>query len=201
MQPLQFTMNINYHHYLNFINEKLKNFFEIQEPYIFCHKGCSLCCKNSQFPYSQIEIQYLKEGIAKLEDKLRSEIQLKIKKIIEKKKNYKGKNFRYDCPFLINNECTIYEHRGILCRAFGLMTHHENGKVKVPFCCYKGLNYSNVMNLQKKTISVRKFKKLATDKEPLGFNISYVSLTHEDFEEEFNLKFGEKKPLIDWFID
>ena len=49
----------NYLNYLRFVNDKLNKFFEKQKPYIFCKKGCGMCCKNAQFPYSKIEMDYL----------------------------------------------------------------------------------------------------------------------------------------------
>ena len=195
----QNLMLCNYAVYLEFLNEKLKKFFESQKPYIFCRKGCAKCCKNSQFPYSAIEFRYLLNGALTLDKRIQEKIEANIKKLLEKKKNFRGKKFLYDCPFLIDDVCSVYPYRGVICRTFGLMTNTVNQKIKAPFCAFKGLNYSNVLNLRKKTISVRKFKKLNTKLEPLGFNISYKYLTCEDYERTFNIKFGESKPVIDWF--
>lgn len=195
----QNLMLCNYAVYLEFLNEKLKKFFESQKPYIFCRKGCAKCCKNSQFPYSAIEFRYLLNGALTLDKRIQEKIEANIKELLEKKKNFRGKKFLYDCPFLIDDVCSVYPYRGVICRTFGLMTNTVNQKIKAPFCAFKGLNYSNVLNLRKKTISVRKFKKLNTKLEPLGFNISYKYLTCEDYERTFNIKFGESKPVIDWF--
>lgn len=189
----------NYIAYLNFLDSKLQKFFASQKPYIFCKKGCANCCKHAQFPYSAVEFRYLLNGAMTLDKETQKKIENNINLTLEKKKKYRGKKFLYDCPFLINNSCSVYNYRGIICRTFGLMTNNENQKIKAPFCAFKGLNYSNVMNLRKKTISVRKFKKLNTTAEPLGFNISYKYLTCEDYERTFNIKFGESKPVIDWF--
>ena len=195
----QNLMLCNYAVYLEFLNEKLNKFFESQKPYIFCRKGCAKCCKNSQFPYSAIEFRYLLNGALSLDKRIQEKIEANIKELLEKKKNFRGKKFLYDCPFLIDDVCSVYPYRGVICRTFGLMTNTVNQKIKAPFCAFKGLNYSNVLNLRKKTISVRKFKKLNTKLEPLGFNISYKYLTCEDYERTFNIKFGESKPVIDWF--
>lgn len=195
----QNLMLCNYAVYLEFLNEKLNKFFESQKPYIFCRKGCAKCCKNSQFPYSAIEFRYLLNGALTLDKRIQEKIEANIKELLEKKKNFRGKKFLYDCPFLIDDVCSVYPYRGLICRTFGLMTNTVNQKIKAPFCAFKGLNYSNVLNLRKKTISVRKFKKLNTKLEPLGFNISYKYLTCEDYERTFNIKFGESKPVIDWF--
>ena len=139
-------------------------------------------------------------GALTLDNKTQKKIELNIKNILEKKKKSRAKKFLYDCPFLIDNVCSVYNYRGVICRTFGLMTSTENQKIKAPFCAFKGLNYSNVLNLRKKNISVRKFKKLNTTSEPLGFNVSYKYLTCTDYEEAFNIKFGESKPLIEWFL-
>ena len=195
----QNLMLCNYAVYLEFLNEKLNKFFESQKPYIFCRKGCAKCCKNSQFPYSAIEFRYLLNGALTLDKRIQEKIEANIKELLEKKKKFRGKKFLYDCPFLVDDVCSVYPYRGVICRTFGLMTNTVNQKIKAPFCAFKGLNYSNVLNLRKKTISVRKFKKLNTKLEPLGFNISYKYLTCEDYERTFNIKFGESKPVIDWF--
>ena len=192
-------MLCNYKKYLEFLDEKLKTFFESQSPFIFCQKGCSYCCKNSQYPYSLTEMQYLLSAIEFLDTEIQQAIETNLQNILAKKKRYRGKNFKYDCPFLVNDKCSVYNYRGVICRTFGLMTHVENQKVKVPFCSHLGLNYSNVMNLRSRTISTRKYKKLNTDKEPLGFNISYKYLTDEEFEKTFCFRFGEVKPMIEWF--
>ena len=190
----------NYVTYLNFISEKLERFFARQKPYIFCKKGCAKCCKNAQFPYTLIEITYLMSGLMKLDEALQTAVEANIQKIILDKQNFTGEKFRYDCPFLVNDICCVYEYRGLVCRCFGLMTNGTNGKVQVPFCCFQGLNYSNVMDDDGKKVSPEKFKKLGVPEEPVAFNISYEFLTDPDFERGFNFKFGERKPIIDWFI-
>ena len=48
-----------YIEYLNFLQNKLDKFFEQQSPYIACKKGCGLCCQNAQFPFSEMELNYL----------------------------------------------------------------------------------------------------------------------------------------------
>lgn len=191
----------NYVLYLEFLNEKLEKFFNSQSPYIFCKKGCAKCCKNAQFPISAVELKYLLSGVVELDDEKQIQIEKNLKAVTERKAKFKGKKFLYDCPFLIDDACSVYEHRGVVCRAFGLMTNTEDNKVCAPFCCHNGLNYSNVLNLRAKTISLRKFKKLNTKLEPLGFNVRYSYLSDVDFENSFHFKFGEKKALIDWFIN
>ena len=190
----------NYITYLNFIDEKLKKFFARQKPYIFCKKGCGKCCKNAQFPYSSIETAYLLYGFMQLDKSVQDKVDLNLQKVIEEKRKFIGKKFRYNCPFLVDDVCCVYEYRGLVCRSFGLMTNGINGKIQVPFCCYEGLNYSNVMDDEGKKVSKEKFEKLKVEEEPVAFNVSYEFLTDPDFERGFNFSFGEKKPLIEWLM-
>ncbi len=191
----------NYIAYLDFITGKLDGFFEQQKAYIFCKAGCSLCCKNAQFPYSKVEMETLLTGYSKLNNETKEKINANIKTILAAKRNFEGERFLYDCPFLIDNACSCYEYRGIVCRSFGLMSipDSKHQKTQVPFCCFKGLNYSNVMDEKTNMISSEKYKTTGIKEEPVSFNVSYEFLTNQDFEEAFKFSFGEKKPLIDWF--
>ena len=146
----------NYVTYLCFLDGKFKKFFEKQKPFIFCKKGCGKCCKGAQFPYSQIEVEYLMLGVWQLDIETKKIIAENLARIVEQKEKFTGDVFRYDCPFLINNECVVYNFRGIVCRSFGLMTVGEDEKIKVPFCCFEGLNYSNVMEDEGKKVSQEK---------------------------------------------
>ena len=191
----------NYLTYLVFLNNKLTKFFTSQKQFIFCKKGCARCCKNAEFPYSEIELKYLLYGFLQLDKETQNKIEENIKRIVEEKSKFKGSTFLYDCPFLIDDVCSVYDYRGIVCRTFGLLTKGMDDRVKVPFCCYQGLNYSNILNKKTKKLSQAKIKKLKLIDEPLGFNISYQFLTDPDFENSFGFKFGEKRPMIDWFYD
>ncbi len=190
----------NYEQYLDFLTGKLNKFFEAQAPYIFCKRGCAKCCQEGEYPFSQIEFDYLIRGFTSLPKETRFEILNNIAQIKLAKKNSTEEKFLYQCPFLINNECSVYAYRGIICRSFGLIyTVAGEAKPKIPFCAYKGLNYSNVFDTETGMIPTEKYKAMNIDKEPLAYNVSYNFLTSEDFEKMFKFKFGDKKPLIDWF--
>lgn len=198
-------MFTNYERYLRFINSKIDKFFERQKPYIFCQKGCAKCCKNAEFPFSLIELKYLLTGFLTLDKETQSIIEKNLEKVKQERAenapppNTQGSTFRYDCPFLINDVCSVYEYRGVICRSFGLLSSGEDGRVKVPFCCYEGYNYSNVIDMETKMISGEKVKAGNFPEQPLAFNVRYNYLTDPDFEKEFQFEFGDKKPLIEWF--
>ena len=85
----------NYLTYLVFLNNKLTKFFESQKQFIFCQKGCAKCCKNAEFPYSQIELKYLLYGFLRLDKKTQNKIEENIKRIVEEKSKYKGDDVGY----------------------------------------------------------------------------------------------------------
>lgn len=195
----------NYLLYLNVIQKKIDKFFDDQKEYIFCHEGCAKCCKKAQFPYSEIEFRLLLEGMFSLDKDLQMQIMERIEKVIQAKKEHFKKTpdekFRYDCPFIVDDRCSVYKFRGLICRYFGLMdfkpgVEHSS---QIPFCAYEGLNYSNVIDFEKRVISTEKFKEQGFKNEPKAFNTGYLALTDEVFAEKFDFEFGETKPLIDWF--
>lgn len=192
----------NYEKYLAFIMPKIEKFFDEQAPYIFCQKGCAKCCKNAEFPFSALEISYLFEGIDKLDTDIQNIITNKVKQINAQKDNFNGEKFLYDCPFLIDDVCSVYDYRGLVCRTFGLIAA-KAGKddAELPFCYEENLNYSNVVDFEKNVISKEKCENSGYEIEPQGYNVSYEFLTSERMEKEFGINFGDKKPLIDWFDD
>ena len=190
----------NYEKYLAFISERLTGFFEKQSTYIKCKEGCARCCKNAEFPYSRVEMKYLLSGFLTLDKEVQDIVEQQLLKTADLKKEFKGEKFLYDCPFLVNNSCSVYKYRGVVCRTFGLIENAEEGKSKAPFCAFEGLNYSQIVDVEKRILSLEKYDKLGLTQEPLGFNIGYSFLTHSDFERKFNFEFGEKKPLIEWFL-
>ncbi len=189
----------NYKLFLYYLNKKLDSHFEEQKPYIFCKKGCAKCCQNAEFPYSKLEATYLKLGFVKLDNETRELVTKNIAKIKKEKMEFKGDKFLYTCPFLIDNVCSVYDYRGVVCRTFGLISVRDDTTANLPFCHNLGLNYSNVVDHETNKITSEKWLQTGIETEPHGFkDISYDYLTGKDFEEKFDIKFEEKRPLIEW---
>ena len=185
----------NYLTYLYFIDKKIRAAFVEQAPYIFCQEGCSKCCKNSRYFYSKAEFEYLKYGFSKLDESVQNKVLKNIEKIVKERKSFED---TYVCPFLIDEKCSVYNYRGLICRTFGLAQIGKNNEIKVPFCAYEGLNYSNVFDFEANKFSEEKFKNLNIDIEPKLFNFAYLNLVDEEIAKAFGFEFGEIKPLIDW---
>ena len=141
-------------------------------------------------------------GYNKLEPGTKKIIRDKILNVIEEKITFDGEKFLYECPFLIDNACALYQYRGILCRTFGLMWWEENNsKINIPFCAFEGLNYSNVLDENTKTLSAAKFLNSGFEQEPIAHNVCYKFLTDKQHEMKYNINFGEVRQLIDWLMD
>lgn len=186
--------------YLTYLNEKLDKFFEEQSPYIFCKAGCSHCCENGEYPLSELEFAYLMLGAQTLSTEVTTHIEQNLLKLKEEKSQHKtDEPFTHQCPFLINKKCALYEFRAIICRSHGLAFLGKDNNILVPSCVNKGLNYSNVYDFESKKISIEKFKSLGITQEPLAHNIRLGFLTSNEITQKLQLKFGEIKPLLNWF--
>lgn len=189
-----------YKQYLNTIQEVLDGYFEEQKEYICCKKGCALCCENGAYPYSELEFKYLLLGFFKIEPKEQQEV---IKRIQELKKHFaeleEKKGFMYRCPFLSEDKtCTVYDYRGLICRTFGLITQHEDGKYTLPFCSSMGLNYSKVYNDENKKIDYDAVKNLGYKEWPKARKTNLKTLMSEKMFECEPLQFGEIKSMVEW---
>jgi len=163
--------------------------FTNQAPFIKCKVGCAKCCKDGDFPTSELEYVNLMDYYRLLSDDLKNIIKKNIQSLL-KLNNEKN----YVCPFLIKDLCSVYPARPIICRTFGLISYTSKGRKKIPFCVELGLNYSKVFD--KKTSKIIKLAEDGT--EPIAYNIDRTFLRSKEFEQSFNICFGEDKRMVDW---
>ena len=178
-----------YKEYLDFLDSKLEKMFNSQAPFIKCQRGCAYCCKEGEYPISELEYIYLMLYYNTLDDTLKDKINENISDLLNQ-----SRKKMYECPFLVDNICSVYPARAIICRTFGLISYDKSDKKRIPFCINIGLNYSDVFDKYTNKI----IKKAEDGTEPVAFNIDRTFLRSNKFEKEFNIFFGEDKPLIDW---
>lgn len=190
-----------YEIYLRFVDKKVGEFFKEQAPYIFCKEGCSHCCETGEYPFSKIEFAYLMIGVKSLSPEVVQKIEENMYRIRLEKEAYKGnKPFMHACPFLIENKCSLYRYRGIICRTHGLAFFSKTNKLLVPACVNLGLNYSNVYDFENETISDEKYKNSGIEQEPLAHNVGLHFMMNNDLTKNLELDFGELKPMHQWFL-
>lgn len=167
-----------YEKFLSDIDGKLENYFKADADKIKCKRGCSLCCTNGDYPLSNLEMRYLMYGFSKLEKDINELVKTNINNLLKDNIN-RG----YVCPFLVNNSCSVYKYRPLICRIHGLAFVRKNGVVNLPGCSDFQLNYSE--NYNGKTV----------DFEPINEDLSLK----EVLKKENSISFGEIRSMIDWF--
>lgn len=192
-----------YENFLEKLGFYLDKYFSDQAPYIHCKKGCSVCCENGLYPLTKIEFDYLIKGYQTLDENKKTLINEKIKKIKIEKNQSKDFEYTYICPFLEDEVCSVYDYRGIICRTHGLLFFVEDMKketrLKIPHCANLGLNYHQVFDEGKKTISSNLWKDSKIEVEPLSYNLDINYLTSGEIARECDLHFQQHKAMIDWF--
>lgn len=180
----------NYEKFLNDFDEILDYLFISQEKYINCKIGCTGCCENGDYPFSQIEFAYLTQGYINLPEKTKILVQQNIRNLILDKKEFKGEHFEHVCPFLINGECCVYDYRGIVCRTFGLCYYDDQkGYVRLPECTYKELNYSEYFDKENSVLKIDDVPKI---------NLRIDRVLNSELANKYKLNCGEIRPLMDW---
>ena len=182
-------MITRYREYLNFLDNKLAKMFEVQKPFIKCKKGCAYCCREGEYPISELEYINLMFYYNELEDSIKDRVNENITNLLEK-----SREKMYECPFLIDGQCSVYPARAIICRTFGLISYDDKGKKRIPFCVELNLNYSEVFDKESQKITGCSEEGV----EPVAFNIERKFLKSSNMEKEFNIFFGKDKPLIEW---
>lgn len=181
----------NYENFLDFIMPVINRKFEHQKEYLSCSKGCALCCKNVNMPFSQLEFEYLMEGFNNLDNNQKQLVLQKIKSQLENSENP-------ECPFLQNEICSVYKYRGIICRTFGLLLVNGDNEYTVPFCVHKGLNYSEIFDEETQQLSAEKREALGYKNDPMFHSLSRQQLFSLQITKDLGLEPGESKPLIEW---
>ena len=182
-----------YENFLKDFDELLKLLYQNQSQNIKCKKGCSKCCKGGEFPCSQLEFAFITKGYLSLDEKTKILVQQNIRNLLLDKKEFKGERFEHTCPFLLNDECTIYEYRGILCRVFGLCYYDdEKGYVRLPECAKEGLNYSEYYDKETGELNFENVPKV---------NLRIDKVLNSALAKQYLLESGEIRPMLEWFGD
>lgn len=182
----------NYSEFIKEFDTVLKLLFTSQKKYIKCKKGCANCCSKGEYPYSQMEFAYLTQGFINLPEDKKIIIQNNIKNLIEEKQKNKNIRFEHKCPFLIENECSVYEFRGIICRTFGVCYYDDKeGYVRLPDCVFDGLNYSEYFDKETNILKI-------TDVPMVNLRIDRV--LESELAKKYKISCGEIRPLLDWIV-
>ena len=193
-----YSLKKRYEIFLYTLNKELQKMFDNQAEFIKCKEGCSYCCEKGEYPFSELEFNYLIEGYKQLDSNTKKIIKENIKQINKEKSKNTDKIFMHKCPFLIDKRCSVYKNRGIICRTFGLLCEHNDGRLTIPFCHEYGLNYAQLYDKELgQLIDERDGIKLSKT-EPAAFRIEHDNIMNLSIAKNLNIVWGDSKTMIDF---
>jgi Fe-S-cluster containining protein len=104
----------------------------------------------------------------------------------------------YVCPFLIEDSCSVYKYRPLVCRAFGVLTEDSNGNPAYPFCTTLGLNFGAIYDEEKQHLSSDLVAQNGYKIFPKIFRLSNKVIMNLPLAKQLNIEFGEAKKMVDF---
>jgi Fe-S-cluster containining protein len=113
---------------------------------IHCRSGCDACC-SQLFQITEIEAATISLGVAALDPVFQTTLRERATVYLDQRKQLVAKvgmqeawgslpprGSRLACPALVDGACTIYEHRPLICRKFGIPLYNPDKPGQV-FAC------------------------------------------------------------------
>lgn len=99
--------------------------------HLVCQAGCSGCCHHHLSVFA-VEAEVIREAVLVLPDDVRTIVESQAHEVVEREANRKS----VACPLLVDDRCSIYESRPVICRTQGLplLIEAEDGEQEVDFC-------------------------------------------------------------------
>ncbi len=134
------------------VEEEFSRNRELHGARIRCAPGCTDCC-GQLFQITEIEAAWISMGVAQMEEGERTALRERAAVYLEARRELVGRlgmqeawgslpaaGSRLACPALVGGVCTIYEHRPLICRKFGIPLYNPDKPGQV-FACE--LNFRN----------------------------------------------------------
>jgi len=99
--------------------------------HLVCRAGCSGCCHHHLSVFA-VEAQEARTAIESLPDPIRDRVEEQAREVIKRE----AQGSPVSCPLLIDDRCSIYQSRPLICRTQGLplLIEAEDGEQEVDFC-------------------------------------------------------------------
>jgi Fe-S-cluster containining protein len=120
--------------YRKFIEEVDRLAAKLQARYskhLLCRAGCSGCCHHHLSVFA-VEAEEARAAIEALPAMTRANVEEQAREVIKRE----AQGEAVACPLLIDNHCSIYESRPLICRTQGLplLIEADDGGQEVDFC-------------------------------------------------------------------
>lgn len=194
---VDYDLKKRYQIFLHTFQRELDRMFNEQKEFIMCKEGCSYCCEKGEYPFSELEFNYLLDEYKTLDNETKFKILENVARVNEAKSKFNGEQFMYDCPFLVNHRCSVYKNRGLICRTFGLLVEHDDDRLTMPFCQDLGLNYSKVYDNEIGQIVIEKDGNPLCETMPKAYRIAREHVLKLSIAKNLDIDWGASKTLID----
>src|SRR5215467_1438567 len=106
--------------------------------HLVCRAGCSGCCRHHLSVFA-VEAEEARAAIESLPPPIRVRVEEQAREVI----NREAQGERVACPLLVDDRCSIYQSRPLICRTQGLplLMESEDGEPEVDFC---PLNFTEI---------------------------------------------------------
>src|SRR5262245_56503383 len=123
-------MNRTYRQLLEQVDTLVAKLRSHYSRHVICAAGCSGCCHHHLSVFA-IEAATISQALESLPGDLRECIEAQAQAVDEREARGEG----VACPFLVENRCSIYGSRPIICRTQGLplLVEADDGGLEVDF--------------------------------------------------------------------
>lgn len=120
-----------YHQLIEGVDDLTSQLNERYKSHLQCGAGCSGCCHHHLSVFA-VEAAVLTEAIQALPEDQQARIRQQATDVNEKE----ACGERVACPLLVDNLCSVYESRPLICRTQGLPLLYEadDGAQEIDFC-------------------------------------------------------------------
>jgi len=99
--------------------------------HLACRAGCSGCCHHHLSVFA-VEAETVRTAIEELPTQVRARVEAQAREVIKREAHGEA----VTCPLLIDDCCSIYQSRPLICRTQGLplLMEAEDGEQEIDFC-------------------------------------------------------------------
>jgi Fe-S-cluster containining protein len=120
-------MDPRYLHIVNAVDEEFERNRKLHGHRMRCGQGCTDCCHH-RFVISGLEAHHMAEGLKLTTPEIRERLRSRASEYIRRTEQ------RLPCPALEGGACSIYEHRPLICRKFGMPIYNPEKPERILAC-------------------------------------------------------------------
>jgi len=136
-----------YSEHISAVDREFRREAEMFKDRMRCGRGCSMCC-SQMFSISTIEAAYISRAVKSMPEAERERLQAASSEYLARARVMTGNDdssgkeqsivprpgLRLQCPALLNDACSIYDVRPIICRKWGIPIFNPSKPLEVQAC-------------------------------------------------------------------